>query len=182
MQLVKALANPTRIRILEAIAQGPATAREVAELLDENLGVVTYHARVLRTAGCIEFTEDEGVGGAAERTYELAPEATPTQQLAPLPPPRPGYAHPPAAIVRSVLASKTYNPIAGPFGRGRDQLSCASFVVDQQGWGEISVAIHEAMERISVALEQSARRLSDSEEEAINATIAVASFESSRAA
>ena len=179
-QLVRALVNPTRIRILDAIGEAAASPSQLAEILDERVSVVEYHISVLRSTGCIQQSPAEQSGPAAERCYELAPEATPTRQMAPgrLMPPR--FGPPPAAVVRSIVEQSMPIPGTGIFGEGEDQLSCASVVVDAQGWREISTAIAKVVDRISVAHEESAPRLSDSGEEGINATIAIVSFESPR--
>jgi DNA-binding transcriptional ArsR family regulator len=180
MQLVRALVNPTRIRILDAIAEGAATPSQLAETLDERVSIVRYHVTVLRSTGCIRQVETEQAGPAAERAYQLAPEATPTRHMAPGRRLRSGFGHPPAAVVRSIVERGMRNPGTDIFGNGKDQLSCASIVVDAQGWQEISATIARAVDRISTVHEKSAQRLSDSGEEGISATIAVASFESRR--
>jgi DNA-binding transcriptional ArsR family regulator len=180
MQLVRALTNPTRIRILDAIAEGPADPSQLAETLNEKVSVVGYHVRVLRATGCIRQVEGEQSGPAGERTYELAPTAKPTRHIAPERLIRSGFGHPPAAVVQSIVERDMPNPGTDICGDGKDQLSCASIVVDAQGWREISAAIAEAVDRISTAHEESARRLTDSDEEGISATIAVASFETER--
>jgi hypothetical protein len=180
MQLVRALANPTRIRILDAIAEGAASPTQLARALDEKLGIVGYHVQVLRATGCLRQVQPEQAGPAAERSYALAPGATPTRHMAPARLVRSGFGHPPAAVVQSIVERDMPNPGTDIFGDGKDQLSCASIVVDAQGWREISAAIAEAVDRISAAHEESTRRLSDSDEEAISATIALASFESRR--
>lgn len=178
MQLVRALTNPTRIRILDAIAQGPATPGRLAETLDEKLGVVGYHVRVLRATGCVRQVQPDQSGPAAERSYELEPGATPTRHMAPARLARSGFGHLPTAVVQSIVERNMPNPGTDIFGDGKDQLSCASIVVDAQGWREISAAIAEALDRISTAHEESMQRLGDSDEEVISATIALASFES----
>jgi len=178
MQVVRALGNPTRIRILDAIANGPASPKEIGGRIGETPAVIAYHLRVLRATGCVRLSEDAPVGPAVERPYELAAAATPTRRMA-----RPrvlhsGPGHPPASIVRSVLERGLRHRGKDVLGERRDQLSCASIVVDRQGWQEISAAIDEALDRISTAHERSAERLVASAEDAIEATIAVATFES----
>lgn len=180
MQLVRALVNPTRIRILDAIAEGATSPSQLAETLDERVSVVCYHVTVLRSTGCIQQVETEQSGPAAERSYQLAPEAKPTRHMAPGRLMRSGFGHPPAAFVRSIVEREMRHPGTDIFGDGKDQLSCASIVVDAQGWREISATIARAVDRISIAHERSTQRLSDSGEEGISATIAVASFESPR--
>jgi helix-turn-helix protein len=177
MQLVRALVNPTRIRILDAIAEGPTTPSKLAEILDERVSIVRYHVTVLRSTGCIRQVEAEQSGPAAERSYQLAPEAMPTRHMVPGRLMRSGFGHPPAAFVRSIVEREMRHPGTDIFGGGKDQLSCASIVVDAQGWREISATIARAVDRISITHEKSAQRLSDSGEEGISATIAVASFE-----
>lgn len=178
MQVVRALTNPTRIRILDALGEGPASPRELSARIDVAPGVVDYHLRVLRATGCIQLTEPEKIGPAGDRPYELAATATPTRWLA-----RPklvhsGPGHPPAAFVQSILQHGAPHRGEDFLGARKDQMSCASIVVDKQGWREISAAIGEAMDRISTAHRESTARMADSEEEGIEATIAVATFES----
>jgi hypothetical protein len=90
------------------------------------------------------------------------------------------FGHPPAAVVRSIVERGMPNPGTDILGDGKDQISCASLVVDAQGWREISAVIAKALDRISIAHEKSTERLGDSGEEGISATVALASFESPR--
>lgn len=180
MQVVRALANPTRIRILDAIAERPASPREIGTTIGESPGVVGYHLRVLRATGCVRMVEDAPVGPTVERPYELAPSATPTRRLAPARATHSGPGHPPASIVQSVLERGRRHRGENLLGERKEQLSCASIVVDRQGWQEISEAIGEALDRISTAQERSAERLSTGSTNGIEATIAVMTFESPR--
>lgn len=178
MQVVRALANPTRIRILDAIAEGPASPTELGARIGETPGVIAYHLRVLRATGCVRLVEDAPVGPAIERPYELAPSAMPTRRLAPTRAAHSGPGHPPASIVQSVLERSRRHRGENLFGERKEQLSCASIVVDKEGWQEIAAAIGEALDRISTAQERSAERLSTSSTKGIEATIAVMTFES----
>jgi DNA-binding transcriptional ArsR family regulator len=178
MQVARALANPTRIRILDAIAEGPAGPRELSAAVGESRGVVAYHLRVLRASGCVRLVEEAPVGAAPDRPYELTPAAAMTRRLARPRAVHSGPGHPPASIVRSVVERGRRHHGEDLLGERKDLLSCASIVVDRQGWKEISATIGEALERISTAHERSAARLAASPEEGIEATIAVATFES----
>jgi len=177
--MIRALTNPTRIRILHLLGDGPATPRQISSRVGEKRAVVGYHLRVLRATGCIRQVEGEQLGGADQRSYELAPSATPTRELGRTWPIGSGIGHPPAAVVRSVVERSKTNRGEDLFGTRQNLLSCASVVVDKRGWQEISVAIGEALDRISNAHERSMQRLNDNDEERIEATIAVASFETS---
>lgn len=176
-QVVRALASPTRIRILDAIADGPASPSELSARIGEAPSIVRYHLQVLRAAGCVQLAEDAPIT-TVDRPYELAPRATPTRRVARPSAIHSGPGHPPVSTVQSMLEHGRGRPGEDLFGDRRDQLSCASIVVDRQGWQEISAAIGEALDRISTAHERSAERLLAGTDESIEATIAVASFES----
>lgn len=49
-----ALADPTRRAMLERLAQGPATVKELAEPFDISMPAISKHLKVLEHAGLIE--------------------------------------------------------------------------------------------------------------------------------
>lgn len=60
---LKALAHPLRVRMLDAlIADGPATASQLAERFGENTGATSYHLRQLAQHGFIEEDSERGHG------------------------------------------------------------------------------------------------------------------------
>src|SRR6188472_4182122 len=65
---LKALADDGRRTLLEALAAGPATAGELAELLPIARPGVSRHMRVLREAGLVEVRQD-----AQHRVYSIEP-------------------------------------------------------------------------------------------------------------
>jgi DNA-binding transcriptional ArsR family regulator len=66
---LKALADDSRRTMLEALADGPATAGELAALLPIARPGVSRHLRVLREAGLVEVRHD-----AQRRVYSLSPQ------------------------------------------------------------------------------------------------------------
>ena len=66
---LRALADDGRRRMLEALADGPATAGELAALLPIARPGVSRHLRVLREAGLVEVRQE-----AQRRVYSLRPE------------------------------------------------------------------------------------------------------------
>jgi ArsR family transcriptional regulator len=50
----KALADPTRLRILQRLAEGPATVSELIDHVDLSQPLVSWHLRRLKAAGVIE--------------------------------------------------------------------------------------------------------------------------------
>ena len=67
---LKALAHPLRVRMLEAlVADGPATASQLAERFDENTGATSYHLRQLARRGFIE--EDTARSHGRQRWWKV---------------------------------------------------------------------------------------------------------------
>ena len=50
----KALADPTRLRILQRLSEGPATVSELIDHVDLSQPLVSWHLRRLKAAGVIE--------------------------------------------------------------------------------------------------------------------------------
>jgi DNA-binding transcriptional ArsR family regulator len=67
-----ALAEPTRRRIIDMLAQSPRTASEIHHAFPIAAPAVSRHLRVLREAGLI--VEQEVAGDKRVRLYALSPE------------------------------------------------------------------------------------------------------------
>ena len=67
--VLRALADESRRTMLDALAQGPATAGELAGMLPIARPGVSRHLRVLREAGLVEVRQD-----AQRRVYSLRPQ------------------------------------------------------------------------------------------------------------
>jgi DNA-binding transcriptional ArsR family regulator len=71
-QIARALLNETRLAILELLArEGPASPKEMAQLLDVRLPNVSYHTTVLHEAGLLSLVKVVPRRGAREHFYEL---------------------------------------------------------------------------------------------------------------
>lgn len=68
--VLRAMADESRRTLLESLADGPATAGELAELLPIARPGVSRHLRVLREAGLVEVRQE-----AQRRIYALRPAA-----------------------------------------------------------------------------------------------------------
>lgn len=66
-----ALANATRRAILERLAQGPATVKELAEPFDISMPAISKHLQVLERAGLIERGREAQWRPAQLRTAPL---------------------------------------------------------------------------------------------------------------
>jgi DNA-binding transcriptional ArsR family regulator len=70
VKLMKALGHPVRQRILQALSQREeASPSQIAQLIDEPLTNVGYHARVLVKCDAIELVRTEVSGSSVEHFY-----------------------------------------------------------------------------------------------------------------
>jgi DNA-binding transcriptional ArsR family regulator len=67
-RLLRAIADPERLRIIRCLSNGPKNVSEIAALLDAPLVTVSHHLGVLRQAGLVE---DEKQGRFV--VYQLHP-------------------------------------------------------------------------------------------------------------
>ena len=70
---VRALAHPLRLRMLESLTDGPATASMLARELGESSGATSYHLRALAGAGLIVEELDRSKG--RERWWKREPQS-----------------------------------------------------------------------------------------------------------
>lgn len=69
-EVLAALRHPLRRDILRVMGDGkPISPRELSDLLDESIGNVSYHVRVLAEYGAIEEVGDKQVRGARQHFY-----------------------------------------------------------------------------------------------------------------
>jgi len=68
-RLIKALAHPLRERILQALNENVASPAQLARALDEPLGNVSYHVKILLECEAIELVRTAPVRGAIEHFY-----------------------------------------------------------------------------------------------------------------
>lgn len=69
MQAFAALADPTRLEIVELLCERDRTAGEIAERFPVSGPAVSRHLRVLRESGLVAFTKE-----GQHRIYRLNPE------------------------------------------------------------------------------------------------------------
>jgi DNA-binding transcriptional ArsR family regulator len=68
METFAALADDTRLRILDALAEREMTAGEIAEMFPVSRPAISRHLRVLREAGLVQAR-----GDAQRRIYRIDP-------------------------------------------------------------------------------------------------------------
>jgi hypothetical protein len=173
-QLKRALSQALRVEILERIATSPASPRQISEATGEPVGRIAYHASVLHRTGCVR-PSDPASPGSSDCVYELAT-LLPSPPRLPLSDSTRGHAF--ASVLRRIVEGGSAALRAGTLGKRRDhEASCESMLLDQQGWEETQAILKEAVQRISSAKAEATRRLAQSGEPGISATVALAAFE-----
>ena len=72
LRALKALSDPTRLRIMRYLSDEPLTPAELARRLRLRAPTLTHHLRALRLAGLVQLTLGEG---KRDRLYAARPEA-----------------------------------------------------------------------------------------------------------
>lgn len=176
-RLVRALAHPLRIQILEILTERVASPNLVATDLGMGLSHVAYHTRALNRCGCLELVETAQRRGATEHFYKAAPDAfigTPAWRNVP----RSLRGGVTAASLQTFMDKAVTALRAGTIDDREDTtLTWMPLRVDEEGWVEINEILHEATERILGAQRRSVGRLTKAGEEGMSTVVAVANFE-----
>jgi DNA-binding transcriptional ArsR family regulator len=77
-RLIKSLGHPVRTRALEILNTRVASPSELAKELNEPLGNVAYHVKILEENGAIELERTAPVRGALEHFYRATTQVTST--------------------------------------------------------------------------------------------------------
>ena len=175
--LVRALAHPLRVQILEVLNERQASPNELMEILDYPLGNVAYHTRVLEKCGCIELVATERRRGAVEHYFRAKPRSYIGHQ---------DWRKVPRSVRNEVSGASLEAFIdrvidaleAGTIDdREETTLSWTTMAVDELGWSQATEVLEEAMARLQAVHEQSCKRLEITDEEPITIVTGVAAFE-----
>lgn len=162
------------MEILERIASGPASPRQIAEATSEPLGRIAYHASVLRKTGCVRPL-DPASAESSDCVYEIST-LLPSPPRIPLSESTRGHAL--ASALRRILEQGLAALRAGTLGASPDHAaSCESMLLDERAWRETLAILEEAAERIAETKAAAAKRLAQSGEPGTLTTVALAVFE-----
>jgi len=174
--LVKALAHPMRVRILEALQGRTASPTELAREFRESLGVVSYHTNALLEVDCIEQVGTRPRRGTIEHFYTARPRSFIGHQdwrRAPL-------------SVRAGVTSEALRTFAAKIGAAIDAdtidnredttLNWMPITVDEQGWQETAEILDRALRELQTVATTSRERLGG--EAGIPVVTGLAAFES----
>ena len=160
-RLVRALAHPLRVQILDILTERVASPNLLSEELDVGLTHVAYHTRALDRCGCLELVDTAQVRGATEHFYKALPGSfigDPHWRRVPrcL---RSGVS---AASLRTFIEKAARAVEAGTLDARDDTVLCWNPLrLDEQGWDEVTAILEDAAERVRAAQERSSKRLAD---------------------
>lgn len=182
-RLVRALAHPVRIQILEILSERVASPNMIAIELETGLSHVAYHTRALDRCGCLELVQTAQRRGATEHFYKARPRSfIGDQAWRRVPPSIRGAVS--AASLQTFMDKAISALEAGAMDEREDTtFSWMPLHLDEQGWREVTTILRAATDRVVKAQEQSNRRARESErdERTIPAVVALALFETGAA-
>jgi DNA-binding transcriptional ArsR family regulator len=173
--LVRALAHPMRIRILEALQGRTASPTELAREFDESLGVVSYHANALLDVECIEQVRTQPKRGTIEHFYTACPRSFIGHQ---------DWRRAPCSVrggvtgesIRTFAEKVAAAEEAGTIDSREDTtLNWMPITVDEQGWREAAEILDRALRDLQTVAASSRERLGGAE--GISVVTGLAAFE-----
>jgi DNA-binding transcriptional ArsR family regulator len=179
-RLVRALAHPLRVRILEVLTERVASPNWLSEELDAGLSHVAYHTRALDKCGCLELVDTAQRRGATEHFYKASPGSFVGDRVWRRVPRsiRGGIS---AASLQSFMDKAIAALEAGTIDDREDtMLNWMPLHLDQRGWDEVTAILRDAHDRVLGAHARSKRRLTRTKARGagpISAVVALANFE-----
>jgi DNA-binding transcriptional ArsR family regulator len=177
-RLIRALAHPLRIKILEALTERVASPIRLSDDLDAGLSHVAYHTRALDKCGCLELVDTAQRRGATEHFYKAAPHSFIGDRI---------WRRVPRALLGGVSGATLQSFMdravaaleAGTIDSREDTTLCWSPVLlDQQGWDEVTATMRGTVNRVLEIQDESRVRLTRRKGRgAISAIVGLASFE-----
>lgn len=146
-RLLKAIGHPLRQRILSALNQRVASPSDLARDLDERLGNVSYHVKILVQCGAIELVRTEPVRGAVEHFYRATRRAELDSE---------GWAKVPLSIRREIyddavrdICDRIADATAGGgLDDARARVSSVPLELDEEGYRETAELLDRTLEQL----------------------------------
>ena len=177
-RMVRALAHPLRIKILEILTERVASPNRLSGDLDAGLSHVAYHTRALDKCGCLELVDTAKRRGATEHFYKAAPHSFIGDRI---------WRRVPRALLGGVSGATLQSFMdravaaleAGTIdGREDTTLYWMPVQLDEEGWDKVTATMEETVNKVLAVEAESRQRLARRKGHgAISAIIGVASFE-----
>jgi DNA-binding transcriptional ArsR family regulator len=176
-RVVKALGHPVRVQALTILNERIASPNEISKELDQSVGHVSYHIKVLKECECIELVDTAPRRGAMEHYYRATARAfLDVSDWAAVPQSvRPGLS---GSLLQTVVEDASTALSAGTFDQQEDRhLSWTPMIVDREGWKELTKGLAEMLERVFEIQAASADRLTKANEAGIPVSASMIAYE-----
>jgi hypothetical protein len=180
-RLVRSLAHPLRIQILELLTDHVASPNMIANELEAGLSDVAYHTRALDRYGALELVDTAQRRGATEHFYKATPGAfvggPPWRKV-----PRSVRGGISAATLQTFLDKAIAALEAGTLdGRNDTVFRWMPLFLDEEGWKEVVAIMEEATKLMLAAHVRSQDRLREGDGKgAVSTVVGQAAFETAR--
>lgn len=182
VRLLKGLAHPIRLELLGILSYRDLSPSDFARHRGEPVSNITYHFNTLEELGCIELARTKPKRGSVEHIYRRIKRVIFTDRDWLI---MPDEARQIVAstILRDLIGRMTQALQAGTFTAREDvHITWRPVTLDEQGWKEVTKILKNAFDAVSTAEVVAIERMRESGEEGLEATVALAGFESPRAA
>jgi DNA-binding transcriptional ArsR family regulator len=177
-RLIRALAHPLRVRILEILTERVASPVHLSEELETGLSHVAYHTRTLEKCGCLQLVDTAQRRGATEHFYKAEPDAFIGDRI---------WRRVPRALLGGISGATLQSFMdravaaleAGTIDRREDTtLYWMPVRLDEEGWDKVTATMEKTVNEVmEVETESRERLLERKDSGAISAIVGVASFE-----
>jgi DNA-binding transcriptional ArsR family regulator len=148
-RLVKALAHPTRVHILNILNDGPSSPSRIARRLENlSLNLVSHHTKVLKDLDCVELIETRTERGWTEHMYRATKrqffKAEEWEGVEP-------KARQPitVSILQMISEDVGRSLVKGKFDeRADNHLSRSPVNLDEEGWSELVQILARTLDEI----------------------------------
>jgi DNA-binding transcriptional ArsR family regulator len=176
-RLAKALSHPVRMRVLTLLNQKVASPSELAEEIDEPLGNVSYHVRMLLDLELVELVGTTPRRGAVEHHYRAIERAWLGERVWDKLPSsvRGGQS---GAVLTQAWEDTLAAVQAATFdSRTSRHLSRTPMVLDSRGWDELAELLDETLERATGIQTAAAERLAGSDDDSLEARLVLMHYQ-----
>ena len=180
-RLVRSLAHPLRVQILELLTDHVASPNTIANELETSLSDVAYHTRALDRYGALELVDTAQRRGATEHFYKATPGAfvggPPWRKV-----PRSVRGGVSAATLQTFLDKAIAALEAGTLDEREDTVfRWMPLHLDEEGWKEVVSIMEEATKLMLAAHVRSQDRLKEcGGEGTVSTVVGQAAFETAR--
>ncbi len=180
LNLLKALAHPIRLHLLGVLSHRNVSPAEFARERDEPIPNVSYHFRVLQKLGCIEVVGTKPARGSVEHFYRRTGSVVFDDDYW-LQIPDDARRVVASTILNDLVGRMTEAIQAGTFTARQDvHITWRPARLDEKGWTEVTQILGSAFDEVGEAEVRAAKRLAESNDEGLIATVALTGFESPR--